>query len=81
MADRERVQELPVATLVPRLRHAAVVAGDDVVGIVRIDPHGVVIDVNADGGVADRLATVARIVQGRRGEVDAIRVLGIDADL
>src|SRR3989441_1683754 len=81
LADRERVQELPVAAFVPRLRDAAIVADDDVTGIVRVDPHRVVVDVNADGRVADRLAAVIRKVQRRRGPVDAIRVLRVDADL
>ena len=81
LPDRERVQEVPVAALVPRLRHPAVVADDDVVGVVGIDPHRVMIDVNAHGRIADRLAAVIRIVQRRRGEVDAIRILRVGAHL
>src|SRR2546429_6368072 len=81
LADPERVQELPVAAFVPRLRDAAVVADEDVTGIVRVDPHRMVVDVNADGRVADRLAAVIRKIQRRRGPVDAIRVLRVDADL
>ena len=81
LADRERVQEVPVAALVPRLRDPTIVAHDDVTGIVGIDPHRVVVDVNPDCRVADRLAAVIREVQRRRGEVDALRISGIDAHL
>ena len=81
LSDWERVQEFPIAAFVPCLRHAAVVADDHVTGIGGIDPHRVMVDVNADRRVADRLAAVIGKVERRRRPVDAIRVLGVDTHL
>src|SRR5207247_7118424 len=56
LPDRERVQEVPIAALVPRLRHTAVVTDDDVIPIVWIDPHRVRFNVYADGRLTDAFA-------------------------
>ena len=74
-------REVVVATAVPGNRDAAIVADDEVIRVVGIDPHRVMVDVNADRRVADRLAAVIGKVERRRRPVDAIRVLGVDAHL
>ena len=77
----DHVQEHKVSAAVPRLRHAAVVADDEVTRVVGIDPHGVVIHVDALRRVADGLAAVVGEIDGRRGPVHAVGVLGIGAHL
>ena len=81
LRDGDHVEELEVPAAVPRLRHAAVVADDEVTRVVGIDPHGVVIHVDALRRVADGLAAVVGEVDGRRGPVHAVGVLGIGAHL
>ena len=62
LADRELVHRIPVAARVPRLRHAAVVADDDVRRVLRVDPHRVMVDVHVVRRVARRLAAVPRVL-------------------
>src|SRR5262245_7182352 len=54
LAERHRVDEIPVATPVPALPYATIVAHHDVIAIIWIDPHGVMIDVQPDRRVAGR---------------------------
>src|SRR5205085_2885143 len=49
LADREHVEELEVAAAIPTLRNAAVVANENVLAVIGVDPHRVVIDVDAVG--------------------------------
>ena len=81
LADVDLVQNVVVATPVPRLRHATVVTDDDVLGIVRVDPHRVVVHVNALRRIARRLAAVVRHLDRCGRPVDAIGIARIDAHL
>ena len=53
--------DIQVTVHIERCRHATVIAGDQMVGFVVIDPECVMIDVDLFGSVAtERLATVIR---------------------
>src|SRR5205085_5553034 len=81
LSDGQRIEELEVPAAIPALRNATVITDDNVLGIVRIDPHGVVIDVNAVSRGAGGLAAVVGEKNWRGRPIDSIRVLGIDAHL
>ena len=67
------VGELEVAAAVPRDRDAAVISQDKVVGIGRVPPQCVIVDVHALGRVPHRAAAVAREEEGR--PVDEVGVI------
>ena len=72
----------PGAAHVVRHRHAAVVADQDVIRVVRIDPDRVHVVVRREGRVGfHRPAAVDRHVQAHAAHVDAIRIARIDPDL
>ena len=81
LSDVDDVQHIVVTTPVPRLRHPTIVTHHDVFRIVRIDPHGVMIDVNADGRITNGLAAVVGDLHRRGRPVHTIGVLRIDANL
>src|SRR5204862_217525 len=56
-------------------------AYDEVARVVGVDPHGVMVHVDALRRQADGLTAVVRVVDRRGRPVHAIRVLRIDADL
>ena len=59
-------REVVVATAVPGNRDATIVADDEVIRVVRVDPHRVMVDVNPLRRGARRLAAVARYEDRRR---------------
>src|SRR5687767_7452941 len=62
----------PGPRTIVRNADAAVVADDDVPRIARVDPHRVMVDVNALGAItAERAAAVVRHVQGDTQHVNA----------
>ncbi len=81
LPQRHGVDEVVVAAPVPRLGDSTVVPHDEVFGIVGIDPHGVVINVHAHGGVPHSLAAVVGEVDRCGRPVDAVRVLWIHPHL
>src|SRR5262245_61878904 len=50
-------------------------------GVVRVDPHGVVVLVDSDHAGAPRVSAVIRELEIDRHSIDAIRVPGVDSDL
>ena len=82
LAERDVVEHAPVRGPVPRRRHPAVAPQDQVVGILRVDPQLVVVDVDLHRAiVAERAPTVIRDRELRAEDVDAVRVARVDADL
>src|SRR5262249_28201137 len=83
LADREVVAEQPRLAAVPRNRHAAVAADDQVVRVVGIDPQRVILGVHGAEDVAKVPAAVVRDVEPaiRSEEVYAVAILRVDADL
>ena len=81
LAQRDGIREGPVSTTIVRHADATVVAGDDALRIIRVDPHGVMIHVNAFGRVARRLAAIAGVLHRRRRPIHAVRIFRIDAHL
>ena len=73
-----RVVEVPAA--VPGLGHTAVVADEPVIGVARVDPDGVIVDVHVAGSRARRLAAVVREQERGGREVHAIGILRVDLD-
>ena len=72
---------LPGAAAVAREIDAAVVAEQPVIGILGIDPHGVVVDVHARQRIGrERLAAVFALEHRREQQEDVIRVGGIEDD-
>ena len=81
LAQRDGIRKVPVATTIVRHADATVVAGDDALRIIGIDPHGVMVHVNAFRGAARRLAAVARVLHRRGRPVHAVRILRVDTHL
>ena len=82
-ADRRLLA--PVLAAVPGLPRPAVVAAQDVVGVLRVDPHAAVVDVELVGaGVParglERLAAVGRDGGVGVAGVERLVVLGVDVD-
>jgi len=82
LGHRQVGHEAPVAAAVPALVNAAVIAVDQVVGVVRVDPQGVVVHVLAVAAHAlERgAAVIGHLHPGVHG-VDAVDVLRIGDDL
>src|SRR5207245_1420715 len=68
----------PAIAAVKGIPNAAVVAGDYIVGVVRIDPDIVKVSVRAAGDVAEALAAVVARNQRSVRLVDFVFVFGID---
>ena len=79
LAERNVVEVLPVSTLVVRDGDAAVVPYDHPLGIVGVDPKGVMIHMHADRRTAGGLTAI--VGKPNRREVHAIRIVGIDTHL
>ena len=75
------VGEGPVPSLVEGDADATVVPGDHSLGIHWIDPHGVMIHVDADGGGSHIGAAVIRDIHGGGGPVDPIGIGGVHPHL
>ena len=71
------VGEKPVAAPVEGDPDAAVIPHDDPFGIHRIDPHGMVIHMDAHRGLPDRRTPVIGNVHRCGGPVDPLRILGV----
>ena len=67
LADRQVVAEQPRLAAVPRDRHAAVAADDQMVGVVGIDPQRVILGVDRAEHVRERLAAVVGDVEAAIG--------------
>jgi hypothetical protein len=83
LRERQRGHEAPRRAAVLALRHAAVVADEDVRGVRGVDPHRVIVGVDfreRDHG-PERLAAVVRDGDQREDVVDAVRILRVDADV
>ncbi len=75
-------KEGPGAAHVVRHRQPAVIAGQDVVGVGRVDPDAVHVVVRHQRRVGlEGAAAVHRHVQPHAPQVDALRAGGVDADL
>src|SRR4030095_4938089 len=72
LAHSERGGEGVAAALVERDADAAVIPHDHAIGVYRVDPHGVVVDVDTDRGVDLRLAAVGGDERRRRRAGDAV---------
>ena len=80
--DRQVRHEHPRLRLVVRIREAAVVADEHVIGVRRIDPDRVMVRVDARGRLrVHRLAAVERLVQVDAAEVDDLGIVRIDPHL
>src|SRR5262249_62381359 len=72
LGERQVLQVLPGLATVVAVVHAAVAAGDQVTGVGRVDPQGVMVGVDARSSVrAESLAAVLGNVQGDAGDVNA----------
>ena len=65
LADVDDVHRVITSTPIPRLRHAAVIADNEMLRIIRIDPHRVMVDVDSDCRITRRLAAVIRHLHRR----------------
>ena len=82
LGDRQVGEELPGGAAVTGLVQAAVTADQQAVGVVRVDPHGVVVDVLGDHRhAAEALAAVLGDVQPGVQGVDPVGVLRVGDDL
>ena len=81
LAHGHVVQVRPVPAPVVRDRDAAVVAHDDPLGVVRVDPHRVVVHMYACGRLPEGTAPIVGYPHRRRGEVDTVRILRVHTDL
>src|SRR5689334_18031394 len=82
LADGDDVQEIPIFSGVVAPVNAAVGAGDHVIGISGIDPHGVIVAVNtADTLGGKRFSAVFGVKHLRAEFPDAQVVVGINANL
>ena len=80
LADRHVADRAPRHRAVAREGEPAVVAVDEVIGVVRVDPQRVVVRVDLVRRVP-RPPCAAAIVRGRgldAAEIDALRVVGVD---
>src|SRR6185369_14860122 len=82
LGDRQVLDEVPVLAAVPALVDAAVVAVDQVVGVVGVDPQRVVVDVLAvlEAGRPSLAAVLADVDRGVH-RVDAVEALGVGHQL
>ena len=81
LRDRKRLRLPPLVAGVVRVPEAAVVADDEMIGVLRIDPHVVEIAVRAAGDVAERRAAVGAHDERAVRLVDAVLVLRIDDEI
>ena len=81
LPHREVVQAIVRAALVVRLEQSRIAGHDEVARVVRVDPHRVVVFVDAEHAGAPRIAAVVGEREIHRHAVQAIRVLRVDADL
>src|SRR5262249_24073201 len=78
---RDGVDEFPRRGLVVADIQPAVVADDQVVGVIRIDPQRVVIAVRDTLNHLERLTAVSRFVEGSAASVDDLIILRVNANL
>ena len=81
LRDGQVADEVHRFTAVVRDVHTAVVADDEVVGVRRVDPHRVIVDVSGARDFAIREPSVLGHEERHAQQVDAIGVQGIDAHL
>ena len=82
LTDRQVAQLVPVVGAVPADRNAAIAGQDQVVGVRRIDPERVVVQVDSGGRVGGEVpSAVGRAKQAGAAEVEPLGVVGIDPDL
>src|SRR5207248_3116441 len=78
LPDRQISEKTPVSTAVFSCAEAAVVADDELFRIIRIDPHGVEVTVDAAGDEVECLAAVFALNECSAWFVHSILVLRID---
>src|SRR6185436_12071915 len=69
------------AAAIPRLEDSRVAADDEMLGVVRIDPHPVIVLMVAEHARAPRVATVIRELEINRHAIEAVWILRVDANL
>ena len=81
LRDRQRLRLPPLVPGIVGVPQAAVVADDQMIGVLRIDPHVVEVAVRRAADVAERRAAVGAHDERAVRLVDAILVLGIDDEI
>ena len=82
LPERHRVDVFPSASAIIAPVNAAVAARDHVAGIRGVDPHGVIIAMDARHAIGDeRLPPILGVIHRRAHHPDAQVVVGIDYDL
>ena len=82
LGGRQVAVETPGGAAVPGLVETAVTAGEQVIGVVRVDPQGVVVNVFVGlGHVVEGLAAVLGDLHPGVHRVDGVGVVGIDDQL
>ena len=81
LTDGEIDGIIPRGGEVPGDVEAAVVAQDEVVRVLGIDPHGMLVRVNHAGDDLEGAAAVHRALEPLAEMVDDVRILRIDPDL
>src|SRR5207248_3645880 len=82
LADGDDIEEIPIFPCIVTPMDAAVGTGDHVIGIGGIDPHGVIVSVNAMDALGGECFAAVFGVKHRRAQLpNAQIIVGINADL